>query len=176
MPMHITEENSVWLLNLLQGLFLEFAPLIVLFLFPLAALVFAPAIHRISSRALTAAMLLESLTFSFPWNWGNGQSNTGSGHVVKKLRKKHALPDESNGNARPGMFHHEISNVVMDDTTPEIRTLPSEGWYPGLVNASGTNCFMNSTLQASTAPQRSIHYSRNYTGNGFTFLSDPVSG
>lgn len=80
-------------------------------------------------------MVLESFGFNFPWSWGAVQSNTGTSHEAKKLRKKHIRSRneqlELNGYARP-----------------EVRTGQFEGHYPGLVNISGTYCFMNATLQA----------------------------
>ncbi|KIJ20419.1 hypothetical protein PAXINDRAFT_160978 [Paxillus involutus ATCC 200175] len=82
-------------------------------------------------------MVLESIGFVFPWNWGGGQSSSGSPHETKKLRKKQVRTRseqlEMNGYAKPDT-----------DTRHEF----SEGYYPGLVNISGTYCFMNSTIQA----------------------------
>lgn len=80
-------------------------------------------------------MVLESFGLNFAWSWGAAQSNTGTSHEAKKLRKKHIRSRneqlELNGYARP-----------------EVRTRHFEGYYPGLVNISGTYCFMNATLQA----------------------------
>ncbi|KAL4076239.1 hypothetical protein J3A83DRAFT_4089982 [Scleroderma citrinum] len=77
-------------------------------------------------------MVLETFGFSFPWSWGNGQS---SPHDSRKLRKKHI---------RSRADHLELNGYAR----PEGRSGPPEGYYPGLVNISGTYCFMNSTLQA----------------------------
>ncbi|KIK98299.1 hypothetical protein PAXRUDRAFT_31259 [Paxillus rubicundulus Ve08.2h10] len=82
-------------------------------------------------------MVLESIGFVFPWNWGTNQSSPASPHETKKLRKKQARTRseqlEMNGYAKPDAgTRHEFS----------------EGYYPGLVNISGTYCFMNSTIQA----------------------------
>ncbi|KIJ69905.1 hypothetical protein HYDPIDRAFT_78791 [Hydnomerulius pinastri MD-312] len=134
--MHPPEELRSWFIHLVQDpLFFQIAPLAVLFLFPLIFLLCAQAVKlRFSSGTWFFAMVLESLGFSFPWNWGSGQSRSGSSHETKKLKKKHVRSRadqlEMNGYAKPG--------------TPEL----SEGYYPGLVNISGTYCFMNSTIQA----------------------------
>ncbi|KAG6333345.1 hypothetical protein ID866_5736 [Astraeus odoratus] len=132
--MHPQEEPRFWFTDLLQHpLFLQLAPFAVLFLFPLLALLLTQTFRRISPRP-SLAMVLENFAFSFPWSWPGGQSSAGPSHDTKKLKKKHvrSRPEshEMNGHARPA------------------RTGPLEGYYPGLVNISGTYCFMNATLQA----------------------------
>ncbi|KAF8450674.1 hypothetical protein L210DRAFT_956458 [Boletus edulis BED1] len=80
-------------------------------------------------------MVLENLGSFFPWSWRGSQSNAASSHETKKLKKKHVRTHgeqlEMNGYARPDTRHELV-----------------EGYYPGLVNISGTYCFMNSTIQA----------------------------
>lgn len=108
---------------------------VALLLCPLLALLFTQSFHRIPSRLWAVLMVLESFGFNFGWSWGAIQSNIGTSHEAKKLRKKHVRSRgeqlELNGYARP-----------------EARTEPFEGYYPGLVNISGTYCFMNATLQS----------------------------
>jgi len=129
----------------------QLAPLVVFFLFPLLVLVFFQALRRISLRPSTIIMVLETFGFTFPWSWGSSQSGSSSPHDSKKLRKKHirsrAEHLELNGYARPGT-PMICGQPIALNTTVEGRTGPPEGYYPGLVNISGTYCFMNSTLQA----------------------------
>ncbi|KAH7916243.1 hypothetical protein BJ138DRAFT_996097 [Hygrophoropsis aurantiaca] len=86
-------------------------------------------------------MVLQSLGISFPWNWSSSNLGSTSTHESKKLKKKHVRTRvdqlEQNGHARPGML--TFFNTFL------------EGYYPGLVNISGTYCFMNSTLQAMSS-------------------------
>ncbi|KIM76341.1 hypothetical protein PILCRDRAFT_98727 [Piloderma croceum F 1598] len=87
-------------------------------------------------------MVLESLGLGLPWNWtrANGthhlsssasSSSSVNGHERKKSKKK---------NVR--------SRVQQELGVANGHARPDDGYYPGLVNISGTYCFMNSTLQA----------------------------
>ncbi|KAK7029417.1 ubiquitin-specific protease ubp1 [Paramarasmius palmivorus] len=71
-------------------------------------------------------MVLENL---LPWNWGHGSGSTTSitHHEKRRSRKK--------------------SSKAAEGTELSIHK-PGDGYYPGLVNISGTYCFMNSTVQA----------------------------
>ncbi|KAI0065866.1 cysteine proteinase [Artomyces pyxidatus] len=73
--------------------------------------------------------MLQSLNSALPWNWNSVDSSS-----VPKQKKKHirTRADQlaQNGDAQ--------AEKVQDDV----------GYYPGLVNLSGTYCFMNSTMQA----------------------------
>ncbi|KAF8621911.1 hypothetical protein AX15_007406 [Amanita polypyramis BW_CC] len=119
----------------------QIAPLIVLLLTPAFVLLFA---LRTEQQALVDrfVMGLEALSALAPWNW---LSSTGSGsnkgghhshqhhrHGTRKLLRTRADQQaaRANGSARPDKYDE------------------FEGYYPGLVNISGTYCFMNSTLQA----------------------------
>lgn len=133
--MNIQDEFRSWSLAVLKDpLFLQLTPLAIFVLFPLIALLSVQAILSLGSSSATwrLAMVFESFSFSLPWNWS---SSSGTQHETKKLKKKvlrtHSEQIELNGHARP---HHK--NDVHD------------GYYPGLVNISGTYCFMNSTMQA----------------------------
>lgn len=138
----------------------QLAPLVVLFLFPLLVLFFFQTLRRISLRPATIIMVLETFGFTFPWSWGSGQSGSSSPHDSKKLRKKHirsrAEHHELNGYGRPGASTNCGQPIALN-TTVEGRTGPPEGYYPGLVNISGTYCFMNSTLQARPCSPVYIH-------------------
>ncbi|EGO02282.1 hypothetical protein SERLA73DRAFT_49623 [Serpula lacrymans var. lacrymans S7.3] len=82
-------------------------------------------------------MVFEVLDSLLHWSWSYGSSTSTSSHESKKLKKKHVRSRAEqialNGYAKPGSTNGE-EHV--------------EGHYPGLVNISGTYCFMNSTLQA----------------------------
>ncbi|KAK0491556.1 hypothetical protein IW261DRAFT_1547588 [Armillaria novae-zelandiae] len=72
-----------------------------------------------------------------PWNWF---SNSGNGSVTTL-------------NGRPGHHHHEKRKSKKSKGEIELVPVKTEeavddGYYPGLVNISGTYCFMNSTVQA----------------------------
>ncbi|KAG2073543.1 cysteine proteinase [Suillus decipiens] len=133
--MNIQDEFRSWSLALLKDpLFLQITPLAIFVLFPLIVLLSVQAVLSSlgpSSATRQLAMVFESFSFNFPWNWS---SSSGTQQETKKLKKKartHSEQIELNGHARP-----QHKNDVHD------------GYYPGLVNISGTYCFMNSTMQA----------------------------
>jgi ubiquitin carboxyl-terminal hydrolase 1 len=121
----------------------------------------------------SAAMVFESLGVGLPWNWtrANGahhlssasasssSSSSVNGHERKKSKKKNIRSREqqlavANGNARPGKYplpqqQHSISKLTSYNCCTESSKSNGvdDGYYPGLVNISGTYCFMNSTLQ-----------------------------
>lgn len=81
-------------------------------------------------------MVMDSLSSLLPWSWStNGQSSQKSATVDRKHKRKHASRSErsSTDHSRRG------KSIDMGN---------SDGYYPGLVNVSGTYCFMNSTIQA----------------------------
>ncbi|KAH7930635.1 cysteine proteinase [Leucogyrophana mollusca] len=94
-------------------------------------------------------MVLESLGIGFPWSWSTGNLGSSS-HETKKLKKKHVRSRveqlELNGHARPGA-PNSVPNIESSHALSGDQPA-GEGYYPGLVNISGTYCFMNSTLQA----------------------------
>ncbi|KAF8345622.1 hypothetical protein F5887DRAFT_1282546 [Amanita rubescens] len=109
--------------------FQQLAPILVLLVVPACTLLFA-------SRS-DDFMGFDNFSLFAPWHWLTG-TNTAKGsasgrhrHHHRHLSKKHArVPHEAaNGSAKPD---------------PD----ENDGYYPGLVNISGTYCFMNSTLQA----------------------------
>ncbi|OJA15531.1 hypothetical protein AZE42_07293 [Rhizopogon vesiculosus] len=133
--MNLPDELRTWSLPVLKDpLFLQITPLAVFVLFPLLVLL---ALSSLGSSPSTwwLAMVFESFNFSFPWSWSSNRSSAGSSHETKKLKKKlvrtRGEQIELNGHGRPS---HK--NEIHD------------GHYPGLVNISGTYCFMNSTIQA----------------------------
>ncbi|KAI0941258.1 hypothetical protein AcV7_002875 [Taiwanofungus camphoratus] len=117
---------------LLSPAFQQIFPLIVVLVIPLFVLTVnahrGPVISIIS-------MVLETLALVLPWNWFDSNPSTSS-TPERKSRKKH-VRTRADQLAREGDIH-ELTEVGMHN----------EGYYPGLVNISGTYCFMNSTLQA----------------------------
>ncbi|KDQ64111.1 hypothetical protein JAAARDRAFT_27735 [Jaapia argillacea MUCL 33604] len=84
-------------------------------------------------------MVFEALGFSFSWGSSSGSSTgSGSSSERRKIKKKpprtRAEQMAGNGNGK--------------DAAKEFVDYDDAYYYPGLVNISGTYCFMNSTLQA----------------------------
>ncbi|KZV91165.1 cysteine proteinase [Exidia glandulosa HHB12029] len=104
---------------------------IIIFISPLLLL-------RLVSSVGAPTMVLESLGFSLPFSWGSGGHSEET--TSRKLKKKKHGRSRSDSTA--------IASV--DDGFGDV--------YPGLVNVSGTYCFMNSTLQALA----SLSYLRPY--------------
>ncbi|KAJ7587151.1 hypothetical protein C8J56DRAFT_891041 [Mycena floridula] len=71
--------------------------------------------------------MLESLGFPLSWLWSS--SSAAPDRKRTKIKKGRAPKAES---------------IALGSVTAE----PEDGYYPGLVNVSGTYCFMNSTIQA----------------------------
>ncbi|KIJ57176.1 hypothetical protein M422DRAFT_23274 [Sphaerobolus stellatus SS14] len=77
-------------------------------------------------------MVLENLGLGFAWNWlygGSSSKDSAQGREGRVLKKKPIRRADQLAAARAE------------------RNL-TEGYYPGLINISGTYCFMNSTVQA----------------------------
>ncbi|KAL1672519.1 hypothetical protein EV122DRAFT_294823 [Schizophyllum commune] len=76
-------------------------------------------------------MVFEGL---MPWNWGTGSAAGAGERGVRRRRKGKGT--------RRGSAASETGTSGTDTDSP------LDGYYPGLVNISGTYCYMNSTLQA----------------------------
>ncbi|OCH94543.1 cysteine proteinase [Obba rivulosa] len=87
-------------------------------------------------------MVLETLSLVLPWNWFDTHSSQSSSHEKRKLKKK--------------VVRTRAEQLVLD--TFRAEGVADDGYYPGLVNLSGTYCFMNSTLQAMA----SLNYLQPY--------------
>ncbi|KAI0775875.1 hypothetical protein BD413DRAFT_524793 [Trametes elegans] len=111
--------------------FQQIAPLVVLILVPTLALILSSYRHSI---AATVLMVFDSLAFILPWNWADGHSSSGA-YDRKRLKRKHIRSRDD-----------QIVRSDSQDSTYHAQA--EDGYYPGLVNISGTYCFMNSTLQA----------------------------
>ncbi|KAJ6578971.1 hypothetical protein B0H10DRAFT_2101135 [Mycena sp. CBHHK59/15] len=105
-------------------------PLIVLLILPLLALrLFASARARVPSTSMALGALM-------PWNWYSHENGGGKEREREKKRRVRTRAEqlaEKTGSGEKG------ASGDVDDATP---------LFPGLVNMSGTHCFMNSTLQA----------------------------
>ncbi|KAJ7455772.1 hypothetical protein FB451DRAFT_1099175 [Mycena latifolia] len=111
----------------------QILPLVALILFPALALkllAFArPRVHNFT-------MALGAL---FPWNWGSphGHESVKEREHAKKRRVRTRAEQLQEKN---GLNKNEKTEIPLD--------LDADVIFPGLVNMSGTHCFMNSTLQA----------------------------
>ncbi|KAF8700581.1 hypothetical protein AX14_000675, partial [Amanita brunnescens Koide BX004] len=104
-------------------LFLQVAPILVLLVVPACSLLFA-------SR--TQSMGFDNFSFFAPWQWLTGPNPAKGGSAAGRHRHRHRLSKK----------HTRPNGSAIPDTDE------NDGYYPGLVNISGTYCFMNSTLQA----------------------------
>ncbi|KAF5339668.1 hypothetical protein D9757_014855 [Collybiopsis confluens] len=110
--------------------FQQIFPLFIIFFVPFSVLYitrFSRPSASLSSLFYSVLMVLEGLGFTLPWNWGNSSSHVSTNNHKKKGKKTAARAEklelQSGGDA-------------------------CNACYPGLVNISGTYCFMNSTVQA----------------------------
>ena len=118
----------------------------LLFVFVLAPLL-ALGTYRKAGSTLPwlVAMLFENLGIGVAWSWLYNHDAPPSTRGKKSSRKKHlrradqvaAKPD-----SKPSHIRIVCAIVIF---SPGIHE--NEGYYPGLVNISGTYCFLNSTLQ-----------------------------
>ncbi|KAH9854972.1 hypothetical protein C2E23DRAFT_883512 [Lenzites betulinus] len=111
--------------------FQQIAPLVILLIVPTLVLCLNSYRHSI---AATLSMVFDSLALILPWNWID-HSSSSNGSDRKKLKRKHVRTRDEQA-ARPSGQESSYESSTED------------GYYPGLVNISGTYCFMNSTLQA----------------------------
>ncbi|KAJ8087195.1 ubiquitin-specific protease ubp1 [Marasmius tenuissimus] len=121
--------NELFVRIITSTTFQQFFPFIVLFVVPFTAIFLVKTGPSLVASVNSLVMVLESL---LPWNWGSsGTSGVGrtSHHEKKRSRKKSSRASEEVeiGAGNGGSY---------------------DGYYPGLVNISGTYCFMNSTVQA----------------------------
>ncbi len=129
-----------------SNLFLQLFPYIVLFAFPVL-LVTATTCVRRTINAPAISMGLDSLGFSAPWTWfSNGRADPRPVHShhhhqsnrkSKKLKK--AVVIKKGAVILRSFSSGYLTFCVEEDV--------GDGYYPGLVNISGTYCFMNSTIQ-----------------------------
>ncbi|KAI0265072.1 hypothetical protein BC834DRAFT_880000 [Gloeopeniophorella convolvens] len=116
----------------------QLAPLAVVFLIPL--LVFAGR-NYLRAFASSSFRMLAVINSALPWNWSSPHEHT------HKHRKKHAVRTRAGQLAAAERDADGLSDA-------EKKNL----FYPGLVNISGTYCFMNSTMQALASLQSFLPY------------------
>ncbi|KAI0310903.1 hypothetical protein OF83DRAFT_1178094, partial [Amylostereum chailletii] len=107
----------------------QLAPLLVLFLIPLLTLAARGPLHLF---ALSLARMLTHLASAFPWNWG------------------HSHPEAKPSPASETLIRTRAGQLARMRPTEDDATASEKdhAYYSGLVNISGTYCFMNSTVQA----------------------------
>ncbi|KDR84310.1 hypothetical protein GALMADRAFT_133643 [Galerina marginata CBS 339.88] len=135
-------------------LFQQTAPLIVLFFIPAFVFFASRFLRQLSLDQLvlgwyrTLSMGLESLGFSWLWSGSSSQSSASGSHGKRHKRKSSGSTSKSKG-VRTRADQISLKNVgkqsINDDTDSDSS---DSQYYSGLVNISGTYCFMNSTLQA----------------------------
>ncbi|KAJ3505696.1 hypothetical protein NLJ89_g7283 [Agrocybe chaxingu] len=135
--------------------FLQIAPLLVLFVFPALVLLAATQLRHLSLNLnflRSLSMGLESLGI-LPWLWSSSssQSSHSGSHGRRHKRKSSGSAGSKSKSVRTRAEQIAMTNV--GKRTPEDKSLTESEYdeaqyYSGLVNISGTYCFMNSTLQA----------------------------
>ncbi|KAF6751450.1 hypothetical protein DFP72DRAFT_907057 [Ephemerocybe angulata] len=143
--MHLPEEFRVWVIELAStDTFQQTAPLIVLILVPTLAFFAAPVIkRRLAAFLAFAATVIMSVGFSLPsWlSWSTPSSSTSlSGSTSKHSRDRKKIKK----NVRTRNEQMQMNGIAKGSSGIDY----DDAYYPGLVNISGTYCFMNSTLQA----------------------------
>jgi hypothetical protein len=130
--------------------FQQFVPLVILLTVPLLVLVGRNYFRCISSFALHMLAVASS---TLPWNWLSAYEH---GTILSKSTKKHSIRTRAQQlAARPdngctGAYGTHPLNpfeTLIFPSEVEKKTL----FYPGLVNLSGTYCFMNSTMQVCSS-------------------------
>ncbi|TCD59984.1 hypothetical protein EIP91_010941 [Steccherinum ochraceum] len=111
----------------------QIAPLVIIVVIPLIVLAAQPHIARLFRQLY---MVLESLALALPWNWRPASSASGSVSDRGNKLKKRTVRSRAEQVAANG-------DVSGPSSVPYF-----DGYYPGLVNLSGSYCFMNSTIQA----------------------------
>jgi hypothetical protein len=146
--------------DFLQQLYLllpQILPLAVVFLIPLLALTVA------NSAAISwqLSMVFDSLSSLFSWS---SSSSRDSGDDRKKLRRKGQVKTRAeqvallNGDAVHQCTSRSQKFGFTIYLTTQLAKVKSDRYYPGLVNMSGTYCFMNSTVQVRCVTLLALSY------------------
>ncbi|KAF8526082.1 hypothetical protein JB92DRAFT_3093501 [Gautieria morchelliformis] len=112
----------------------------LLFVFGFAPLLALGTYYKYNARRTLpwlAAMFLENLGLGFAWSWlydHDSPASSSRERERKPARKKHHLRRADHAAARAENTHEGENELYY--------------YYPGVVNISGTYCFLNSTLQA----------------------------
>ncbi|KAI5116047.1 hypothetical protein M0805_009361, partial [Coniferiporia weirii] len=116
----------------------QLAPFVVLLGLPAFALLARAHWHALSALV---HMVLESFGVSFLWNWGAGSAETAAAAVERRRAKK-------KGVVRTRKDQVEMNGLATYSDSTDRDDDDDDLCYPGLVNVSGTYCFLNSVLQA----------------------------
>ncbi|KAG6860838.1 hypothetical protein C0995_006976 [Termitomyces sp. Mi166 len=133
--MRLSDELRDWCIEFAStDAFQQTAPLIVLILIP-------TIVYLIITNHVVGSLyndLRMSLYSYLPWNWAAGGTvpSRESTRSTDKKKSRKAVRTKAEQIAMNGISSHSSESGTDD------------GYYPGLVNISGTYCFMNSTLQA----------------------------
>ncbi|KAH9927275.1 uncharacterized protein B0H18DRAFT_1003829 [Fomitopsis serialis] len=128
------EDFRFFLIQLISSpAFQQLFPLLVILLVPLLVVA---ANSRKGSLVSSTFMVFDAFAGALPWNWFDSHSGSSSTHEKRKPKKKHIR-------TRAGQVKQEQHQL---ESFPKVSH--DAGYYPGLVNISGTYCFMDSTLQA----------------------------
>ncbi|GJJ06964.1 hypothetical protein Clacol_001161 [Clathrus columnatus] len=114
----------------------QFLPILVILVTPL--IIFGVYNHQAKSLRWAwvlwiTTMVLENIGLGFAWNWVYGHELLSSKPVPKL---------SSSSSSKKKMRRSDSIK------TQEVESSDGSSRYPGIVNISGTYCFMNSTLQA----------------------------
>lgn len=133
----------------------QLAPLVVILVLPLLVLYGRNYLSEFAFHMITVA------SSALPWNWSSIYEH---GSIIAKPKKKPAVHTRAEqlaarADGRSGaspIKHLYISpRQSLKQPFPKGTNDASEGekglFYPGLVNISGTYCFMNSTMQVRPA-------------------------
>ncbi len=131
--------------------FQQIAPLVIILVVPTLVLFINSHRHTVAANVL---MVFDTLALILPWNWSENTSHgSGSSDRRKLKRKQHARSRDdqvartsSQGTQRMCALGEPAMNGALDSS---YDSSSEDGYYPGLVNISGTYCFMNSTVQVS---------------------------
>jgi len=148
--MILPDEVRSWIIDIVSSnAFQQTAPLVVLILIPSLAFF---ATRRLG--ALFTAIMSLGLRTWLPWPFSSSTPTAQSKHakerkkVKKHVRTRAEQQQQANGTANPeGVCVLRHSHLGLTEALAELAD--DEGYYAGLVNISGTYCFMNSTLQVS---------------------------
>lgn len=132
----------------------QIAPLVLVLVVPLLVLYGRNYLSEFAFHMITVA------SSALPWNWSSIYEH---GSIIAKPKKKPAVHTRAEQVAartdgRPGASPSNIvcfTETDFETIISEVTNDASEGekglFYPGLVNLSGTYCFMNSTMQVRPA-------------------------
>ncbi|GJE87390.1 cysteine proteinase [Phanerochaete sordida] len=134
---------------LANELFQQLAPLLFVLAVPLFVLLTnkhrRTLLYPIRLLLRYVAMVLQTLSGALPWNWYAGSREKKAPEKKKLVRTRAEQLGDVNGSSGQGSSKDTLDDQKHDI---ELEDTSEDGYYPGIVNISGTYCFMDSTLQA----------------------------